>query len=653
MITPSQYHHTLSLSTHFPSHCQDIILADVADGALKVLDTDVVFADKFKLDEVLRNLISNALKFSSRNSRVSVRVGFRPCVSVQKDVNNSLVMVQSSSSRERGSSVNRAVSVLGRTTSLVLRGLRNSLLLSHRQRKVAGSDGSNRVGVVRDPKGVDDDMEAGLNTLTGGAATPAAVSNHGNTQQPRRESRKTRTAGNLFLDSIKGRDGLGVGDVTGELIVVVTDIGVGISKENQKLLFQEGMQFDPEKLQTGGGSGFGLYISKSIVELHGGSMEVFSEGEGKGCSFLYRIPMTRQRPDADMTVPTEKTAEALLADHAAQNLSPSGKHLVMLDRSSQHSKVSVRSSVYSKDNTNRHNCAHTLRAARSGLGGGGAGGGGGGIADQKSDNSLPPHVSPSPPASPIRTVLSQDRHVSPGAPDAESSLRRITSLMNFASMMEVLEMDVDLPPPSSPPRIHSPARAHSRQGSRQLTAPTDFSPRQRSASPPSDRSPPIDGSRLGLSPTGSTKKQPPPSSPSLHVLIAGGGPVGTPSHDDDKKDDELRAAGQASQKQALFKPALSVIPAGDKDSVCESLRSPSTPSPGLDNVNGGNDDFSPKSSAHGSFTSPLIIRTQSPAPRPTRKKDRQLTSSGKGATAGGSTGPRYHVLVVDDSAMSR
>ena len=49
-------------------------------------------------------------------------------------------------------------------------------------------------------------------------------------------------------------------DVMGSLIVVITDIGAGISKENQQLLFQEGMQFDPEKLQTGGGSGFGEYI---------------------------------------------------------------------------------------------------------------------------------------------------------------------------------------------------------------------------------------------------------------------------------------------------------------------------------------------------------------------------------------------------------
>ena len=40
----------------------------------------------------------------------------------------------------------------------------------------------------------------------------------------------------------------------GELIIVVTDSGAGLSKENQAQVFQEGMQFSPE-CRTGGGSG--------------------------------------------------------------------------------------------------------------------------------------------------------------------------------------------------------------------------------------------------------------------------------------------------------------------------------------------------------------------------------------------------------------
>ena len=42
-----------------------------------------------------------------------------------------------------------------------------------------------------------------------------------------------------------------------------------------------------------GGSGFGLFISKGIVDLHNGSISVFSAGEGHGCSFILSMPMTR------------------------------------------------------------------------------------------------------------------------------------------------------------------------------------------------------------------------------------------------------------------------------------------------------------------------------------------------------------------------
>ena len=78
-------------------------------------------------------------------------------------------------------------------------------------------------------------------------------------------------------------------------IVAVQDTGAGISRENQRLLFREGMQFNPEKLQAGGGSGFGLFISKSIVGLHDGKIRAFSAGEGQGSSFMFRIPMRRKK----------------------------------------------------------------------------------------------------------------------------------------------------------------------------------------------------------------------------------------------------------------------------------------------------------------------------------------------------------------------
>ena len=88
------------------------------------------------------------------------------------------------------------------------------------------------------------------------------------------------------------------GSVHGKLRIVVTDDGVGLSEANQQRLFTEIVTFTPEILQAGGGSGFGLYISKSIVDLHKGTIAVASKGEGKGCTFTVELPMTRLVPRA-------------------------------------------------------------------------------------------------------------------------------------------------------------------------------------------------------------------------------------------------------------------------------------------------------------------------------------------------------------------
>ena len=85
--------------------------------------------------------------------------------------------------------------------------------------------------------------------------------------------------------------------IDGSLVIEVIDHGPGISTANQAKLFKNVVQFNPEKLQAGGGSGFGLFLSKGIMDLHGGTMAVHSDGEGLGCVFTMALPMTR-RPHA-------------------------------------------------------------------------------------------------------------------------------------------------------------------------------------------------------------------------------------------------------------------------------------------------------------------------------------------------------------------
>ncbi|HEY8975220.1 MAG TPA: PAS domain-containing sensor histidine kinase [Burkholderiaceae bacterium] len=73
--------------------------------------------------------------------------------------------------------------------------------------------------------------------------------------------------------------------------VRVQDTGRGISAELQPRLFTMFTQADPVQTGRGQGLGIGLALVKELVSLHHGSVEVRSEGAGRGSEFLVRIPL--------------------------------------------------------------------------------------------------------------------------------------------------------------------------------------------------------------------------------------------------------------------------------------------------------------------------------------------------------------------------
>ena len=184
------------MTTHLPLHSYDSI-----------------FFDKFKMDQVIRNLISNALKFTPKGGTMTIRATFVPYVDAVKE--------------------------------LVPSDLDTTKWLS-------------------------------------------SFSALGWTNCWSRTQVKT-----VNLPRIQHKMNLATDATHGHLQVVVTDTGAGISIENQKRLFKDIVQFSPEKLQAGGGSGLGLWISGGIVDLHDGKISVHSEGEGMGSSFTVEIPMLR------------------------------------------------------------------------------------------------------------------------------------------------------------------------------------------------------------------------------------------------------------------------------------------------------------------------------------------------------------------------
>jgi signal transduction histidine kinase len=77
----------------------------------------------------------------------------------------------------------------------------------------------------------------------------------------------------------------------GHVEIKVVDNGVGIPIEMQSGIFAIFAQVEDHRKQAAGGLGIGLALVRQIVELHHGSIQVESEGAGKGSIFTVRIPL--------------------------------------------------------------------------------------------------------------------------------------------------------------------------------------------------------------------------------------------------------------------------------------------------------------------------------------------------------------------------
>lgn len=76
-----------------------------------------------------------------------------------------------------------------------------------------------------------------------------------------------------------------------EAVVHVRDTGVGIPTDMLPRIFDLFTQVETAKAYAQGGLGIGLSLVKSFVALHGGSVQVRSDGEGKGADFTVRLPL--------------------------------------------------------------------------------------------------------------------------------------------------------------------------------------------------------------------------------------------------------------------------------------------------------------------------------------------------------------------------
>lgn len=100
---------------------------------------------------------------------------------------------------------------------------------------------------------------------------------------------------NLLSNAVKftpkgGRIQVRVQRIDSHVEIVVSDSGVGISKDFLPYVFDRFRQENASSTRIHGGLGLGLSIVRQLVDLHGGSVSVQSEGEGKGATFTITLP---------------------------------------------------------------------------------------------------------------------------------------------------------------------------------------------------------------------------------------------------------------------------------------------------------------------------------------------------------------------------
>lgn len=93
--------------------------------------------------------------------------------------------------------------------------------------------------------------------------------------------------------------------------IEVQDNGIGIEPEVLPRIFDAFEQGSPEVTRQFGGMGLGLAIARTIVEMHGGTIEAHSEGTGKGATFRVNLPMNIHRPVPVATKPQPPGLESI------------------------------------------------------------------------------------------------------------------------------------------------------------------------------------------------------------------------------------------------------------------------------------------------------------------------------------------------------
>jgi signal transduction histidine kinase len=107
--------------------------------------------------------------------------------------------------------------------------------------------------------------------------------------------RLSQVISNLLTNAAKymdpeGQITLGCHIDAASVAIFVRDTGIGLAPEMRRKIFDIFVQADQAKERAQGGLGIGLALVKALVELHGGEVDVQSNGRDRGCQFTVRLP---------------------------------------------------------------------------------------------------------------------------------------------------------------------------------------------------------------------------------------------------------------------------------------------------------------------------------------------------------------------------
>jgi PAS domain S-box-containing protein len=132
-------------------------------------------------------------------------------------------------------------------------------------------------------------------------------------------ARLAQVFGNLLTNACKytppgGRISLTAERQENDVLVKVKDTGAGIPPDKLASVFDMFTQLDRSLERSQAGLGIGLTLVKRLVEMHGGTVEAHSEGQGRGSEFVVRLPAHFKTPQARETAaePAPRTAHRVL-----------------------------------------------------------------------------------------------------------------------------------------------------------------------------------------------------------------------------------------------------------------------------------------------------------------------------------------------------